>query len=97
MNNEQYQASIRDNMTRREFMRDSTLAAAGLAVGLGTVAGQTAKADETSCKTSSVGGLIKTTRSYNSNMEYRRLGQLGRPLEKGAVQLWHGRVQEEPS
>ncbi len=75
MNNKQYQASIRDNMTRREFMRDSTLAAAGLAVGLGAVAGQTARADETSCKTSSVGGLIKTTRSYNPNMEYRRLGK----------------------
>jgi predicted aldo/keto reductase-like oxidoreductase len=62
-------------MTRREFMRDGTLAAAGLAVGLGAVAGQTARANETSCKTAAVGGLVKTTRSYNSNMEYRRLGK----------------------
>ncbi len=73
-----YQQSQSDkiaNMTRREFMRDTTLAAAGLAVGMGAGAGQTARADETSCKTGNVGGLIKTTRSYNPNMEYRRLGK----------------------
>jgi predicted aldo/keto reductase-like oxidoreductase len=62
-------------MTRREFMHDSTLAAAGLAVGLNAVAGQGAEVDQTKCKTDTVGGLAKTTRSYNSNMEYRRLGK----------------------
>lgn len=73
-----YQQSQSDkiaNMTRREFMRDTTLAATGLAAGLTAVAGQTARADEASCKTDSVGGLIKTTRSYNPNMEYRHLGK----------------------
>lgn len=75
MNNKHYQASKRNNMTRREFMRDGTLAAAGLAVGLGAVAGQGVEADQTKCKTDTVGGLVKTTRSYNRNMEYRRLGK----------------------
>jgi len=75
MNKNNYQLRKTDSITRRQFMRDTTLAAAGLALGLGAVAGQTAKPDETSCKTAAVGGLIKATRSYNPNMEYRRLGK----------------------
>ena len=46
MNEKQSRSRKTDNMTRRQFMRDSTLAAAGLVVGLGVVAGQTARADQ---------------------------------------------------
>jgi len=53
-----------DELSRREFMRDSAVAAAGLAVGLGA-ASQSAYAD------------AAKTRSYNPNMEYRRLGKTG--------------------
>ena len=55
-------------VTRRQFMRDSAVAAAGVAVGLGAV-GQSNKA---------VGGsIVNTSRilNYNPNMEYRRLGK----------------------
>jgi len=48
-------------------MRDSTVAAAGLAVGLGAAGGKNAFAGES----------VKKTRSYNANMEYRRLGKTG--------------------
>jgi len=56
-----------DNLTRREFMRDSAMAAAGLAVGLGALGSQTAYADQ----------AVRKTRSYNPDMEYRRLGKTG--------------------
>ena len=46
-------------------MRDSAMTAAGLAVGLGAAAGQSANADE----------VIRKTPSYNPDMEYRRLGK----------------------
>ena len=75
MNKENSRLHKTDNMTRREFVRDSAMAAAGLAVGIGAVAGQSTKADETHRETGTVGGLIKATRSYNPNMEYRRLGK----------------------
>jgi len=45
-------------------MRDSAMAAAGVAVGLGAVAGQNTQAVQTS-----------KILNYNSNMEYRRLGK----------------------
>ena len=45
-------------------MRDSAMAAAGVAVGLGSVAGQSTQAVQTS-----------KILNYNSNMEYRRLGK----------------------
>jgi len=50
-------------VTRRQFMRDSAVAAAGVAVGLGAI-GQNAKA-------------VNTSRilNYNPNMEYHRLGK----------------------
>ncbi len=50
------------DLTRRQFMRDSAAAAAGLAMGFGVVG---AKAD----------GVIRRTPSYNPEMEYRRLGK----------------------
>ena len=56
-------------VTRREFMRDSAVGAAGLAVGLGAVAGQPAQAADSEA--------AKKTRSYNPEMEYRRLGKTG--------------------
>ena len=59
--------SIKPNdVTRRKFMRDGAMTAAGLAVGLG--AGSKNVYAETS---------KKKTRSYNSEMEYRRLGKTG--------------------
>ncbi len=51
-------------VTRREFMRDSAIAAASVAVGLGAVAGQNAKAANTS-----------KILNYNENMLYRRQGK----------------------
>ncbi|HUU18791.1 MAG TPA: aldo/keto reductase [Sedimentisphaerales bacterium] len=50
-------------VTRRQFMRDSAIAAAGIAAGLGAI-GQNAKA-------------VNTSRilNYNPNMEYRRQGK----------------------
>jgi len=57
-----------NRVTRRQFMRNSAVAAAGVAVGLGAI-GQSNKA---------VGGsIVNTSRilNYNPNMEYRRLGK----------------------
>ncbi|MCD6395614.1 MAG: aldo/keto reductase [Planctomycetes bacterium] len=54
-----------DGISRRKFVRDSTMVTAGLAAGLGAV-GKTLAADS---------AAIKQTRSYNPNMEYRRLGK----------------------
>ena len=51
-------------VTRRKFMRDSAMAAAGVAVGLGAAASQRTQAVQTS-----------KILNYNSNMEYRRLGK----------------------
>jgi len=52
-------------VTRRRFMRDSAMAAAGIAAGLGA-GGQNAKA-----------ATVSTSKilNYNQNMEYRRLGK----------------------
>jgi aryl-alcohol dehydrogenase-like predicted oxidoreductase len=56
------------NVTRRQFMRDSAIAAAGVAAGLGAVAGQKAEAaPEKPVDTSKI-------LNYNENMEYRRQG-----------------------
>jgi predicted aldo/keto reductase-like oxidoreductase len=54
------------NLTRREFVRDGTAAAAGLAAGLGAMGARQAHAEE-----------ARKTRSYNPDMEYRRLGKTG--------------------
>ncbi len=48
-----------DPITRRKFVRDTTLAAAGMTVA------------------ASAAPPVQSTRSYNPNMEYRRLGQTG--------------------
>jgi len=65
MSSNQQQSSKGHDLTRREFMRDSAIAAAGLAMGLGAVRSE---ADE---------AAIRKTRSYNPEMEYRRLGKTG--------------------
>ncbi|MBW8040581.1 MAG: aldo/keto reductase [Planctomycetes bacterium] len=56
-------------VNRREFMRDSAMTAASVAVGLGAVAGQNASG--------AVGAKVDTSRilNYNQNMEYRRQGK----------------------
>jgi len=56
----------REQVTRRRFVQDSATTAAAAAVGAG-VAGQSSEA--------SAAPDAKTTRSYNENMEYRRLGR----------------------
>ncbi len=54
-----------DGISRRKFVRDSTMMTAGLAAGLGAV-GKTLAEDSVA---------VKKTRSYNPDMEYRRLGK----------------------
>jgi aryl-alcohol dehydrogenase-like predicted oxidoreductase len=56
----------KERVTRREFVQDSAAVAAGVAVGAG-VAGK--------AETTSAAPDPKKTRSYNENMEYRRLGR----------------------
>jgi len=56
-----------DRMTRRKFVRNSTMVTAGLAAGLGA-AGKTLARDS---------AAVRRTRSYNPEMEYRRLGKTG--------------------
>ena len=56
-----------ERVTRRRFMRDSAMAAAGVAVGLGAV-GQSAGAASASVNTSRI-------LNYNPDMEYRRQGK----------------------
>jgi len=59
------QSGKANDLTRREFMRDGTAAAAGLAVGLGAAGSNSAYAE----------GVVSKTRNYNPEMEYRRLGK----------------------
>ncbi|UCD49284.1 MAG: aldo/keto reductase [Phycisphaerales bacterium] len=67
MSDHSQQPGNSDQLTRREFMRDGALTAAGFAVGLAALAErQASAADE-----------IKKTRSYNPEMEYRPLGETG--------------------
>ncbi|UCE50790.1 MAG: aldo/keto reductase [Phycisphaerales bacterium] len=56
-----------ERLTRRQFMRDSAMAAAGVAVGLGAV-GRSVRA---------TGAPVDTSRilNYNPDMEYRRQGK----------------------
>jgi aryl-alcohol dehydrogenase-like predicted oxidoreductase len=53
-------------VTRREFIRDSAITAASVAVGIGAVGGKTAS-----------GAKVDTSKilNYNENMEYRRQGK----------------------
>lgn len=57
----------RDCMSRRAFVRDTTTTAAGLAIGVATV--------KANASPQEVPPEVKNTRSYNSQMEYRRLGK----------------------
>ena len=59
----------RDRVTRRDFLRDSALVAAGAAAGLGLSRRPALGAD--------VPDEVRRTRSYNSAMRYRRLGKTG--------------------
>jgi len=56
-------------VTRRKFMRDSAMAAAGAAVGLGVAGGQSVKAGRRA--TADTSKIL----NYNENMEYRRQGK----------------------
>lgn len=58
---------MRSQFSRRDFMRTTAVAAGGLATGLG--GNFLAQAEDAES--------IQRTRSYNSNMEYRRLGNTG--------------------
>ncbi len=68
MERKQHQPDKGTNLSRRDFMRRSAMGAAGLAAGLGSVSCKTAAYDE---------ATISKTRSYNPEMEYRRLGKTG--------------------
>ena len=59
------QAGKTNGLTRREFMRDGAVAAAGLSVGLGAMSSEAAQK------------AVRKTRSYNPDMEYRPLGKTG--------------------
>lgn len=67
MDHKQDQATDGNDLTRRQLMRDGALAAAGVAAGLGAAGGKSAYAYAAKEK----------TRSYNPDMEYRRLGKTG--------------------
>ena len=58
-----------DSLTRREFMRDSALVSAGLASGMVPMAVEKLSAAQLA--------EVRRTRSYNPQMEYRRLGKTG--------------------
>jgi len=66
MSSKSQQPNRPDNVTRREFMRDGAVAAAGVAVSLSALANQQAHAEE-----------VSKTRSYNPEMEYHPLGKTG--------------------
>jgi hypothetical protein len=57
-------------------MRDSAMTAAGLALGLGTSGCQTGESVKSPAPPE-VPAEVEKTRSYNPNMEYRRLGTTG--------------------
>jgi aryl-alcohol dehydrogenase-like predicted oxidoreductase len=62
---DQKQSGKANDLTRRKFMRDGAAAAAGLAAGIGAAG----------CETTQVGKAVEKARSYNPEMEYRRLGK----------------------
>jgi len=65
MEQKKEQSGRTNDLTRRKFMRDGAAAAAGLAAGLGAAG----------CETTQVGKAVEKARSYNPEMEYRRLGK----------------------
>jgi len=62
---DQKQSGKANDLTRRKLMRDGAAAAAGLAAGLGAAG----------CESMQFGKAAEKTRSYNPEMEYRRLGK----------------------
>lgn len=60
---------VNKRVTRREFVRDSAMAAAGVALGIGATTGERVKATGAE--------VVDTSRilNYSPNMEYRRLGK----------------------
>jgi len=77
------------NVTRRQFMRDGAIAAAGVAAGLGAVAEQNAKAGaEKAVDTSKI-------LSYNPDMEYRRQGSTNFMVSAVCLGGHSGSNQEE--
>ena len=62
----------REQISRREFVREGTAAAIGVTVGLGMAENLRIVAAGTEPPPE-----VKNTRSYNSKMEYRRLGKTG--------------------
>lgn len=76
MAGKQVRSGQADNLTRRDFMHDSAVAAAALAAGLRTTDSRAGQKDSVSAE---------KTRSYNPNMEYRPLGKTG--LMVSAVSL----------
>ena len=65
MTTEHGHANETGGLSRRQFMRDSAVGAAGVAAGLGVVG----------CQTTAQREAMERTRSYNPGMEYRRLGK----------------------
>ena len=66
-----------EKISRRELMRDTAAAAAGITAGLGATK-QASAAEAKAAKAAKAPAKAKTktkTRSYNENMEYRRLGR----------------------
>ena len=63
-----------EDISRREFVRDTMGRAAGLAVGSAIAAGA---CNIVPANAKDVPDEVKNTRSYNPNMEYRRLGKTG--------------------
>ena len=72
MSGEKEQGNDVKGLSRREFMRDGAMGAAGVAVGLGATglgaAGRQA---------ASTDAAVANARSYHPDMEYRRLGKTG--------------------
>ncbi len=68
------QENPRNDFTRRKFMRDSAVTAAGVAVGLNAAA---AKAEKACCV-----AAREKTRSYNPEMEYKHMGSTGEWVSK---------------
>jgi aryl-alcohol dehydrogenase-like predicted oxidoreductase len=64
------------DINRRQFMRDGALTAAGVALGLRAANAGDAGATNPA-PASALGAAVMKTRSYNANMEYRRLGKTG--------------------